>query len=53
MELPFLAIIVLMTVASSPAPQRPSRLRGRGYWGPFYRTQTWRRPEAVVRESRP
>jgi len=23
----------------------PDRLRVRGHWGPFYRTQTWRRPE--------
>jgi hypothetical protein len=27
------------------------RLRLRGYRGPFYRTQTWRRPKAVVHEK--
>jgi len=26
--------------------QGPDHLRVRGYWGPFYRTQTWRRSRA-------
>ena len=29
----------------------PDRLRVRGYWGPFYRTQTWRRPTSLVHDS--
>ena len=79
MELPFLTVVVLMAVASSPAPREPEpstpegewttfddrkylstiwlegpdRLRVRGYWGPFYRTQTWRHPKAIAREDRP
>ena len=39
--------------SSAVSLEGPDVLRVRGYWGPFYRTQTWRRPKSLVHDSPP
>ena len=49
--LPTLLFACPLASAASAGPA-PDTLRVRGYWGPFHRTQTWRRP-GEGGESRP
>lgn len=45
MGCPFMQVLAVLFTRSAVWLEAPDRMRVRGYWGPFYRTQAWRRSE--------